>query len=115
MSKPGKGHRTAAQRAKGWLGAERNKRAGKVMWLPVVSSGWELLLREVGMTETEAIGAILKPECARLRRFAERHCLRRYVPEDVLIALGLREKAEGSETLTFRALQYQPRVAVGSD
>jgi len=75
----------------GWMQADQRKRAG----LPVDPdklSDWEKLLLDLGLHEEEVV-SVLREEnhvALRLRMFAKKNLYRRYVPEDVLKAMGLK-------------------------
>jgi hypothetical protein len=66
---------------------------------PVEVSGWDQLLGDLGITEREALEAvILDRDIGRsIRRFVQDSFRDRFVPEDVLLAMNLQQR-----TVAFR-------------
>ena len=66
---------------------------------PVEGARWDQLLGELGITEREALDAIVKDDHIgrSIRRFVRDSCRHHFVPEDVLLAMKLqREAAQGA-------------------
>jgi hypothetical protein len=71
---------------------------------------WNTLLRELQLTEEEALLAVVKNDVLgkKLRVFARRVYRVRYVPEDVLMLLDLNRASEGG-SLSRKGLGQAPK------
>lgn len=75
----------------GWHKAQGMAAAG-MFAEPQAPTGWELLLRRLGVPPLRALAVAegLEPgPRAEMRSWAQKHRGNRFVPEDVLVALGL--------------------------
>lgn len=70
---------------------------------PIVPTQWENMLRELAVTDEEAIELLeakidergfAAGTVTKLRAFVELHCLTRFIPEAALRSLGLGERVE---------------------
>lgn len=66
--------------------------------LPVVPSDWEKLLAQIGVRQCDAVAQIEAGTVAghRISTFARNHARNRYVPEEVLSALGILTPTEAA-------------------
>jgi hypothetical protein len=83
--------------------------------LEVIPSRWEEILAKLEIDEHEALRQVERrtPAGELLRTFIELECARRYVPEDVLLLLGMQDVVERSVSLDWGTLRYQPKVRRG--
>jgi hypothetical protein len=99
-------------RGSGWQVAHERKLAGA---LPVVfgPSAWERLLAQLNLPEQQAALAASErtAQGERLRYFIEREFARRYVPEDVLAAVGLLERAQKVAENDCHGGNYRARLS----
>lgn len=85
----------------GWHRINGYRLIGKMRedWTP---SAWDRLLRELGISDAVAVGAVLEisERGEKLRGFVERELERSYIPEAVLDALGLMSHVAASVELS---------------
>lgn len=80
---------------------------------------WEKQLGELGLTEDQARLLLANGDrragdaAPKLRAFVRRVFQRRYVPEDVLFAMGLHHQVESSRVLSMRDMHSQKLATDG--
>ena len=87
----------------GWHSGQDRRKTGDFVPETHTECGWDKLLREMDLTEEQALMAV---ECGddlgqKLRIFVRRVCQQLYVPEDVLSVLKL-SRSSGEGALTIR-------------
>ena len=103
------------------IGARRSYRGARTPWrnvatvnlfrqMPTGPSEWELLLRELGVSEPAVLNVLegSVPEAAEIRRWVRRHFEKRFVPPAVITLLGLDVALDRSVALGIQALHRRP-------